>query len=254
MEKHKAMVRYTDYIVEKLVKELDLLGIRDRTYLIFTTDNGTAGNIIGSRDSHLIRGGKTFLTENGVNAPFIISKPGTVKAGTETEALIDFTDILPTFLDLAGLEIPGGLKVDGKSFSGVIHSKETSGQKDWILAMGSRGGRIGDDGMIRNWYEFRDRTLRDERYKIYVDTMKNINRIFDLKNDPYELYNLITSEDGDIPEVLEKYEKIVDQLPDRDQHPDYTPLDTFIYNIPPEELVRSHNRGRHDNMSPVVEQ
>ncbi|NQT52494.1 sulfatase-like hydrolase/transferase, partial [bacterium] len=42
MDKHKAMVRYTDHLVGRLVKALDDLGIRDRTLVFFTTDNGSA--------------------------------------------------------------------------------------------------------------------------------------------------------------------------------------------------------------------
>ena len=59
------MVRYTDYLVGKLVKAFDDAGIRGNTIVIFTTDNGTAGGISGRMNGRTIRGGKAKLTENG---------------------------------------------------------------------------------------------------------------------------------------------------------------------------------------------
>ena len=58
LEKHKAMVRYTDYLVGRLVKALDDSGVRSNTLVIFTTDNGTSGGIHGSLNGRPVRGGK----------------------------------------------------------------------------------------------------------------------------------------------------------------------------------------------------
>ena len=250
MEKHMAMVRYTDFIVERLVKELERLGLRENTYLIFTTDNGTAGTIIGSRNGIPTRGGKTYLTENGVNAPFVVNAPGLIPEGLSTDALIDFTDLFPTLADLAGVELPGDANLDGISFAPVLQPGG-EGEREWILAMGSLPGRIGKEGMIRNWYSFRDRAIRDKQYKVYVDTLRQIHRLFDLKNDPLEKNNLV--EDPGMKEVLDRFEQVVGDLPVEDKHPDYVPLDTSYYNINPEYLVKNHRKdvGR-SNMSPPV--
>ena len=250
MEKHMAMVRYTDLIVERLVKELERLGLRENTYLICTTDNGTAGNITGSRNGVPTRGGKTYLTENGVNAPFVVNAPGLIRSGSATDALIDFTDVFPTLADLAGVELPAELEMDGTSFAPVLHDGG-EGEREWILAMGSHSGRVGEDGMIRNWYLFRDRVIRNTQYKAYVDTLQNINRLFDLERDPLERSNLV--DDPAMEQVLAGFQEVVRELPAEDNHPDYMRLDTTCYDVPPEYLVKSHrkNPGR-SNMSPPV--
>ncbi|RLD70022.1 MAG: N-acetylgalactosamine 6-sulfate sulfatase [Bacteroidetes bacterium] len=250
MEKHKAMVRYTDHLVGRLVMAMEDLGIRENSYLIFTTDNGTAGSVIGSRNGILIRGGKTFLTENGVNAPFIVNAPGHVKSGTVSGALVDFTDVFPTLVHLAGIPIDEEIPLDGHSFAPALMSDVHTGRSS-ILAMGSHPGRIGDDGMIRNWYPFRDRVLRDKRYKVYVDTLKQIHRLYDLLKDPQEKENLIG--ESDMEEILGSFEKVVKELPDEDRHPDYKRLDSSYYNVPPEYLERSHKKllGRSNMSAPV---
>ena len=46
IDKHKAMVRYTDIILNKLVSALEKLKIRDNTIIFWTTDNGTAGVLL----------------------------------------------------------------------------------------------------------------------------------------------------------------------------------------------------------------
>lgn len=254
-EKHRAMTRYTDYLVERLVNKLDELEIRKKTYVIFTTDNGTAGNIIGYRNGTPVRGGKTYLTENGVNAPFIINYPGISDKGSVTDVLIDFTDLFPTFLELANVAVPENLKIEGSSFASVLRSASDSvHQRDWVLAMGSYAAGIGEDGRVRNWYDFRDRMLRNDRYKVYIDTMRRIYRLFDLKADPGEKQNLIDATQGNYIEVLKDFQKILDKIPAEDAHPDYIPLDTSVYDVPPEELLKMHARDlSRSNMSPPIE-
>ena len=81
LEKHKGMVRYTDYLVGRLVKAFDDAGVRKNTIIVFTTDNGTSRGIQGRMNGRMIEGGKAKLTENGPRQPFIVNGPGLVPAG-----------------------------------------------------------------------------------------------------------------------------------------------------------------------------
>ena len=67
--KHKAMVRYIDKLVGRLVTTLDELQIRERTIVIFTTDNGTVPGISATFNGLKVRGAKGKETELGVGAP-----------------------------------------------------------------------------------------------------------------------------------------------------------------------------------------
>jgi len=118
VELHKAMVRYTDHAVGRLVATLDELRIRQRTIVIFSTDNGSGGGLSARMNGRLVRGGKAKLSENGVCEPFIVNCPGLVPAGTVTDALTDFTDLLPTFAELGGAELPKGMVLDGNRLPG----------------------------------------------------------------------------------------------------------------------------------------
>ena len=250
MDKHKAMVRYTDLILKKLVSALEDLEIRDNTIIVWTTDNGTSGTITGHRDGRAIQGGKTYLTENGVNEPFIVNWPEKVPSGVQTDALIDFSDLLPTFADLGGASLPKDYQYDGKSFKNLILGKQNKSDRDWILTMGSLAARI-DNGRVSNVHTFRDRALRDETYKVFVDTLQQITEIYDLKADVEEVNNLIQSKSEDVQNALVKFRNIVDALPSEDKQPIYTKLSGSLFDISPMELNKKAEKGRRrSNHSP----
>ena len=252
MDKHKAMVRYTDITLKKLITALEDLGIRDNTIIVWTTDNGTSGTIVGHRDGRPVRGGKTYLTENGVNEPFIINWPEKVPAGVVTDALIDFSDLLPTFADLGGAQLPEEYQFDGKSFKNLILGKQNKSDRDWILTMGSLAARI-DKGRVKNVHTFRDRALRDETYKVFVDTLQQITEIYDLTTDEEEVNNLIHVKSKKVQNALQKFQKIVAMLPSEDNQPMYTKLSNSLFDIAPKELNKKAEKGRRrPNHSPRV--
>jgi arylsulfatase A-like enzyme len=223
--RHQAMVRYMDKMVGKVVKELEELKIRDRTIIIFTTDNGTAGGkrgVTGTRNGKEVEGSKGKETEAGVCAPFIVNCPGLVPAGTETEALTDFSDMLPTFLELGGGRNPEDLIVDGTSIAPLILGKEKDTARKWIMALGYGAAKLTEDG-IRPVNDFATRVIRDKRFKVWVSNEKQIIRLHDLKSDPWEETNLLDSELADHKKALQKFQAVVDSLPDKDAHPLYEP-------------------------------
>ncbi|RMF94767.1 MAG: N-acetylgalactosamine 6-sulfate sulfatase, partial [Planctomycetota bacterium] len=226
-ELHAANVRYVDKLVGKLLAALEDAGVRDRTIVIFTCDNGTAGGALGTIGGHRPSGGKASKYEGGVCMPFIVSCPGLVPEGVVTDALIDFSDLLPTFAELAGAPLPDAV-LDGKSFAPLVLGKADDSPRDWILAMGHGGGTTDAEG-VRGVHDFADRVLRDKRYKVWVNTEKQIDQFYDLKNDPWEEHNLLDAEgkllpEADTPEAraaLAKFQQVVDAMPDRDARPQY---------------------------------
>ena len=110
------MVAYTDKLAGRIVEEVDRLGLGEKTLILFAGDNGTDRTItsrLGDRD---IPGGKTSLTEAGTRVPLIARWPGIVARGGVAEELVDFTDFFPTILEAAGVAMPPGYQVDGRTF------------------------------------------------------------------------------------------------------------------------------------------
>ena len=222
LEKHKAMVRYMDKLVGRLLDKLEELGLRDHTVVIFTTDNGTSGRIIGHRNGHAVRGGKAKLTEPGCCAPFLVSCPGVIPQGVVTDALTDFTDLFPTFCDLAGVPIPKDLHLDGHSLAPLLLGQSHDTDRTWILSMGHGPARVDARG-VRGVYDFNPRVLRDKRYKVWVNQQRQIDRLYDLQVDPWEQQNLIDRSDPSLQAVLTKFRKIVASMPPVDARPAYHP-------------------------------
>jgi len=224
-EKHVAMVHYVDKMVGKLIKSLDDLGIRERTIVIFTTDNGTTGGKVGFtaiRNGVEVPGAKGELTEAGVCAPFIINCPGTVPAGVETDALTDFSDLLPTFVELGGGKVPEDLTIDGTSIASVIQGKKQDSEREWIMSIGGGAGKI-VEGRVVGAKVFGERVIRDKQYKVWVSEKKEITHLYDLKKDPWEKANLLDSELAEHKAAIQKFQAVVDSLPDKDASPFYEP-------------------------------
>ena len=225
LERHRSMVSYADKMVGKLIKSLDDLEMRDRTIVIFTTDNGTTGGRVGftaTRNGTEVVGAKGELTEAGVCAPFIVNCPGMVPEGVQTDALTDFSDMLPTFLELGGGDTPEGLIIDGTSIASVMLGKNQDSQRQWIMSLGGGAGRLTKNG-VRGKVSFATRVIRDKKYKVWVSEKKKIIRLHDLERDPSEEINLLDSDLETHKKVLRKFQAVVDSLPDKDAHPIYEP-------------------------------
>ncbi len=128
--KFKALNEYIDVLVGRIWKKVEDLGLAEKTILIFTSDNGTAVTA------------KSRGVERGCLVPFIVYGAGIKKRGA-TDALTDFSDILPTLVDFAGGKIPGGYDVDGKSLKPFL-TGETDDHREWIYSS------IGTTQLIRD--------------------------------------------------------------------------------------------------------
>ena len=242
-EQHKSMVRYADHILNVLVKALDQIGIRENTIIIWTTDNGTSGSIIGDLNGKRVRGGKSMLSENGVNAPFIINAPGIVPEGVTSDALIDFSDLLPTLCDLAQTSPDKEYEYDGISFAPEIYGLENKSKRDWIMALGSNPAKI-KNGRIKNAFDFRDRIVRDKNFKAYIDTLNKIYEIIELKSDFYEENNLLNSKREDVISGIKKFDSVIKKYPSFDASPIYTKSKNSFFDIDSIELLKMSNRGK----------
>lgn len=224
MGKHKVMVKYTDKITGEIVKALEEQNLRENTVIIWATDNGTSHGIEGIFGGRKIMGAKSKTTEPGICAPFIVSWPQHIPPNSESDALIDFTDMLPTFLDLAGVEEMPPNSIDGKSFKETLLDISKASQRKWILGMGGgNNARLTNKG-VENQYVFRDRVLRNQQFKLYVGADRKPDKFFDLQNDPDENMNLINELNTD--EQKENFAlltKAIPTFPSQDSDPKYIP-------------------------------
>jgi len=152
-------IKYLDKTVGKLVAELDKLGLREKTLILFTTDNGTA--TVGYRPEHdpqlttghiggrAMNGHKGQLLEGGSRVPLIANWKGTLPPGGVRNDLIDFSDLLPTFAELTGAKLPAGVKFDGRSFAPQLRGEAGNPRQSIFVQLGT-GWYVRDDGWKLN--------------------------------------------------------------------------------------------------------
>jgi len=119
-----AMIEVMDKGIGELVTELQDLEIDNETLLIFTSDNGP-DPIPGERFNVDMKGTKYMVNEGGIHVPFFIRWPENIEPGSR-DNIIQFTDVLPTLVDVLGLEVPENLKWDGGSFKNILFNENAS--------------------------------------------------------------------------------------------------------------------------------
>jgi arylsulfatase A-like enzyme len=220
---YEAMIQYADAMLGQLVAEIDRLGEREDTIIVWMTDNGSDPQLTGYRNGRDIQGAKGYTVEAGVNVPLVVSGPN-IPVGGRTDALVDITDFLPTFADLAGVEVPDDYRYDGQSFADLIDGKAAGSDRSWILAMGGQNNAAVSEQGVENQYIYRDRVIRDKNYKLYVSSSPNREpeKLFNLSEDPNEENNLIASDDPAAKAALDRLSAIVSTFPTEDADPIYT--------------------------------
>jgi arylsulfatase A-like enzyme len=104
------MIRNIDRDVGRVLEKIRQLGLERKTLVIFTSDNGPhqeGGHQMPFFDSNgPLKGMKRDLYEGGIRVPMIAWWPNRVPAGTVTDHISGFQDVLPTFAELAGIDPP----------------------------------------------------------------------------------------------------------------------------------------------------
>jgi arylsulfatase A len=107
-----------DAHIGRILDKLEELGIDENTVVMFSSDNGTT--YTGGVDAEYfestagLRGLKGSVYEGGIRVPLIVRWPGRVEAGSVSDHVSAFWDVMPTFAELAGRLSPEG--IDGVSF------------------------------------------------------------------------------------------------------------------------------------------
>jgi arylsulfatase A-like enzyme len=135
-------IAYLDKLIGKLMAELDALKLRERTLIVFTGDNGSVP--IGTLHGRTVDGKKANLTEGGSRVPLIANWPGTTPAGAVRADLVDFSDFLPTFVELAGGRLPAERTIDGRSFAPQLRG-EPGRPREWCYVQLSENRYIRSD-------------------------------------------------------------------------------------------------------------
>lgn len=193
--------------LEQVLEIVKANGFVNNSIFIYASDHGISG--------------KWGVAEQGLKVPFIVRWPGVVEANSVSETMLNFVDILPTFLDIIGADIPQDL--DGKSFQSTLKGNSDP-IREYIFSLATKQN-------IQKCKVFPSRAIRGKRFKFIrnynsievvesnygsnpvvnafikkgAESFPNIpfEELYDLEVDPYQEQNLINN-----PEYLEQKNRL----------------------------------------------
>ena len=188
-EKNMDLLRCIAAIDESLgevLKTLEALGELDNTVVIYSSDNGY---FLGEHTFN----DKRLAYENSMRVPMLIRYPKLIKQKTVVKQQCLNIDMAPTILDMAGVEIPGYMQ--GDSMLNLLNGGSGDKWRTSILF----------EYYLDTYWPYagpNQIAVRTDRYKLVDAFLKNdIDELYDLKNDPGEMVNLINSEAYDAIEL-----------------------------------------------------
>ena len=172
-----AMVANLDWNFGRLLDAVRNAGIEDNTIIVFSSDHGEMFGAHG-------RIQKLTFYEEAVRVPFLIHWREKIPYGLVSEACLGTPDIMPTVLGLMGLPIPDN--VEGMDLSHLALGKKGP-EPEAALLQGMGHTYLWKDG-------FEWRGLRDKRHTYAVYRKGGRELLFDNRNDPFQMQNLIDNE------------------------------------------------------------
>ncbi|WP_316831104.1 sulfatase [Pedobacter aquatilis] len=163
-----------DESIAQVMAELKKEGLDKNTLVIYMGDNGFQFGEHGLID-------KRDLYEASIRVPMLAYAPGLIKPGTVINEMIENIDVAPTLLELAGIKKPE--QIQGDSFLNLLSGKKTAWRDKifyeyyWEWAFPQTPTMFG---------------VRTNQYKyIFNHGVWDANELYDIKNDPEEMNNLI---------------------------------------------------------------
>jgi arylsulfatase A-like enzyme len=169
-----AHITHLDILMGRVINWLKKNNEIENTYIIFTSDHG---DMMGDHNQYA----KVCPYRGSVMIPFIVVPPKSMvcKSGITSDKLISLTDIMPSVLDAAGIDIPD--TVEGLNFNPLLRNKAVK-WRDYIH-------------MEHAWGNYSWEAIVNHREKFIWYTVSGDKEYFDLETDPMETVNLINAPD-----------------------------------------------------------
>jgi arylsulfatase len=170
-----------DYRSGQILDAIDDLGIRDKTVVLWLSDNGPEEIEGYHGTAGYWRGNYFTALEGSLRAPAMIRWPGRIAAGSVTNEIVHITDVLPTFSRIAGYEVPQDRIIDGIDQLDFLTGKRENGHREGFPVFN------GDDLFAYKWRDWK-------MHLIQLDSMfgkpakLNMPHLINLIEDPKELY------------------------------------------------------------------
>lgn len=191
-----AMIKQLDVYVAEIIDKLRELRIEKNTVVIFASDNGP--HLEGGADpdyfnsNGALRGYKRDLYEGGIRTPLIVRWPGKVKAGSRSDHISAFWDIMPTIAEIAGGKVIN--EIDGLSFLPSLRGKPQKNHDYLYWEFHEQGGKTAV--RMGNW----------KAVKLNVNKLPQGQiELYNLANDPGETNNVAS----DNPEIVKQMDSIM---------------------------------------------
>ena len=173
--KYYGDVSLIDDLVGLTLRAIEDAGIADNTIFIFSTDHGDS---TGSH-KHFEKAGTMY--EEVFKNPLIMRLPNGMAQVKEVNQYVRLMDLMPTFVDWAGGEIPE--KLDGNSIVPLLQNQVPEDWPDSVYA--EHHGEV--------WGYSSQRMVKTDQWK-YVMNAHDLDELYDLQKDPWEMKNIINEE------------------------------------------------------------
>lgn len=167
---YREKVKKVDTEIGKVLDTLKKEGLAENTMIVFNADHGDMDA------AHRLAFKGPMMYDELIRVPLIFSYPGHIPSGETREQMVQNIDILPTLAEMAGIELP--FTPDGKSITGILQDKNAPGRDYIITEFFCRWEHVTPIRSIRT---------KEWKYNIYT---KYGEELYNLKDDPNEIYNL----------------------------------------------------------------
>jgi arylsulfatase A-like enzyme len=194
MRKYHQLVYGIDYAVGMIREELERQGLADNTVILYLTDNGYSCGAHGM-------GGKVLPYEEPSRSPMVVYDPRhpVADTGTRVSSISSNLDMAPTALALAGLPVPDNM--DGKNLLPLLDEPGGTVQESVLLINAWGNAPAHSLAVVTDTYKY--------IYWPYNHEMEVAEELYDLRNDRYEMNNLVA--DSSYSDVLERMRRLYDE-------------------------------------------
>ena len=207
-----AMITSMDDAIGRILQTIDDGGIRENTFVWFISDNGGIKEFPAS--NRPLRGHKRQLFEGGIRVPACVRWPQGFAGGREVAVPTAYIDVLPTLMEVAGVDDHAGEPLDGFGLLGALKGGQSPALRDLYFYEGQDGRQNEQVAVITPQWKL----IIIGKDVSYGVTGEHNVMLFDINEDPYEDRNIAAEHPDIVAELTDRlivYRKLqpVDAVP-----------------------------------------